>query len=79
MKRLILFLLIIIISGCGHKPATSSFCDQLPEIFPDYTEITIPKNISPLNFRIKGNCTKVYAVFKGDKELTVKGKNKIII
>lgn len=47
------FFLLIGFSSCqGGLPEASSV-DSFPDIFPDYTEVTIPVNIAPLNFKVK--------------------------
>lgn len=40
---------------------------QLPKISPDYTGITIPPNIAPLNFMVKEDGENFIAVFEGEK------------
>lgn len=62
MKRFILILtaLLLAASCCKQEIRTSD-----PIIFPDYTDITIPDNIAPLNFKISG---------AGWIETTVEGK-----
>ncbi|NQU81847.1 MAG: PD40 domain-containing protein [Bacteroidetes bacterium] len=51
---------------------------QQPEIFPDYTEITIPPNIAPINFVVKEDGENFIVVFEGNKgksiQLNSKGK-----
>jgi len=50
--------------------------DRLPEIFPDYIEVTIPYNIAPLNFKLTNSYEEAYAVFTfNEEELAVKEKN----
>lgn len=54
--------------------------DKLPDMFPDYTSVTIPPNIAPLNFRISDSCNNVFLVVTG-KNYSVKHKyrgNKVI-
>ena len=46
----ILFVAIIGV-GCNERPTNAISCDEIPAIFPDYTDVTIPCNIAPLNFR----------------------------
>lgn len=50
MRKISLILsAILIASSCSHvKDATAM--DELPPIWPDYTDVTIPVNIAPLNF-----------------------------
>ena len=46
----ILSLLLLLLTGCQSRPQNAVTTDQLPEIYPDYTEVTIPTDIAPLNF-----------------------------
>jgi hypothetical protein len=48
----ILILLSLLIVGCIPTHDTSVKKERMPEIFPDYKEVTIPYNIAPLNFRV---------------------------
>jgi hypothetical protein len=72
MKNLFfLFLIAMFFYSCGKKHIERfDIVDQEVDIFPDYKNITIPKNIAPLNFRIK-NDGKAYTVL-----LTSKGQTK---
>ena len=44
-------------TGCSNHPSLPQTYDdqtgKLPQIYPDYTFVTIPKNIAPTNFMIK--------------------------
>ena len=58
MKRIfnILFCLAAITAaligtGCKERPTNATASSELPSIFPDYADVTIPHNIAPLNFR----------------------------
>lgn len=47
-----------------------------PEIFPDYTEVTVPRTIAPLNFRVEG-ATHIQAIAKDcNSETYVKASGK---
>ena len=49
-----LIILIPLLNGCGGKPDDNiSEINRLPVICPDYSGITIPSNIAPLNFNVK--------------------------
>ena len=37
--------------GCNERPTHTISSNEIPAIFPDYTDVTIPCNIAPLNFR----------------------------
>ena len=62
--RLILMALIqcVLFTGCLKWEATSSSSDSLPPVFPDYTGVTVPSNIAPLNFMVE-DAEKIQAVF----------------
>lgn len=58
MKSRKLHILLIICQSvlflsCGKSPDNVQQLDILPDIYPDYVNITIPPNIAPLNFVIK--------------------------
>ena len=46
-----LLVVAIIGAGCNERPTNATSSDEIPAIFPDYTDVTIPCNIAPLNFR----------------------------
>lgn len=73
--------LLLALIGCTSVPGTpADTADALPPIFPDYTEVTVPENIAPMNFGIKG-ATAIKAMFSldGTQRLTVCGKSHIDI
>ena len=41
---------MMLLVGCHSYPTDVKQVQQLPAIWPDYTEVTIPANIAPLNF-----------------------------
>ena len=55
MKHVVLILsIVMLIASCQPKPGDErKMNDRLPSIYPDYTEVTIPQNIAPLNFLVK--------------------------
>lgn len=49
-----IFLMITISSGCSRMPDENAGCtDRSAKIKPDYSQLIIPPNIAPLNFRIE--------------------------
>ena len=53
MKQLLTFLVIgIILAACSSKPEHPLKSDRTPKIVPDYTDVTIPAGIAPLNFYV---------------------------
>lgn len=76
-------LLILLLSGCRNNSCIEIInVGFTPQITPEYSGITVPPNIAPLNFRIEEKGTEYTAIFKfssGD-EIAVKsssGKIKI--
>lgn len=54
MKRLNIYFIfsILLLVSCGRTIDPTRQTDSLPEIFPDYTDVTIPCNIAPMNFQL---------------------------
>jgi len=70
MKKITIIAVAFILSACGSKvtlPAAFTESDSQLEIFPDYTEVTIPANIAPLNFNITSRPEKAVVEIIGDK------------
>lgn len=80
---LYLFAYLLLAGSCSNPklPPDESVdtLPQQPEIFPDYTEITIHPNIAPLNFKVKEDGENFIAVFEGNKGKIIQlySKNKI--
>ena len=49
-------------AGCTPRPSEVTPCDNLPEIYPNYEQITIPYNIAPLNFLLRDEQVSALAV-----------------
>ena len=45
-----LFSLLLLFASCAHTPVNVRQVPRLPDIYPDYTGVTIPVGIAPLNF-----------------------------
>ena len=41
---------LLLLSACTPHPTDVQKSEELPPIYPDYVDVTIPKNIAPLNF-----------------------------
>jgi hypothetical protein len=64
--------------GCGNQiPQNYKDADQLPAIYPDYTNITVPINIAPLTFQIDGKADEVVARLTAGTEEVICGGDKI--
>ncbi|MFC2138721.1 hypothetical protein ACFLTE_11150 [Bacteroidota bacterium] len=89
MKKRILYIIIpvaIIVFYCIIQGLNKSVpydyveVDKAPIIFPDYTNIIVPINIAPLNFKIENKAKKYRAIFISDdnKQFVVSSKNSKI-
>ena len=69
MKQLLAFLVIgITLAACSSKPENPQKSDQTPTIVPDYTGVTIPAGIAPLNFYVdEEGVDRVDVIVKGAK------------
>jgi hypothetical protein len=77
IKFHIITLLLGILYACG-EPRDVTANDSLPPIYPDYTQITIPCNIAPLNFMVLHNPQQVLAVLTGEgKTVRIRGGQNI--
>ena len=77
MKRLVLFAATaLLLAACGHQiPQEYTESDELPHIYPDYTDVTIPVNMAPLTFELDDKADGVIARLSvGDEELVCSGK-----
>ncbi|MDR2809783.1 MAG: hypothetical protein LBB84_04395 [Tannerellaceae bacterium] len=67
--------LLVLVLSCTDKPSgTIETNNQRPAIFPDYTDVTIPVNIAPLNFRIESDVKNVSVTIAGDDGQTLRYK-----
>lgn len=73
MKNWITIILAALLTACTSMPV-----EQKAELFPDYSDVTIPCNIAPLNFRVS-NSTKVAVNIKGSHgEYSFKGRKGLV-
>ena len=80
MRRLILFTFIGFILMSCSKPENVKLIHVLPPIYPDYTDVTIPVNVAPLNFLLRNEPDKMVVTIKGGNDsILVDGKQKIEI
>lgn len=80
MKHLITIAAILgIMVSCAKVPASTGTVDAEPSIFPDYTDVVIPSNIAPLNFRIEEKAEKYITVFTGGSQKIIVKGDKVVI
>lgn len=77
---LLLVVAILLLSSCGNHPDVPSSAKEvksLPEIFPDYCNVTVPCNIAPLNFMLPadeyGACVARISTPDGQQQTYGKG------
>lgn len=77
-KQLLLTLAAFVFAACGNKiPDVFSESDDLPNIYPDYANVTVPLNIAPLTFQIDGKADNVVARLKAGDEEMICGGSKV--
>jgi len=69
MKRtIIIFITALTFFSCGKRSFQDyTDCTALPPMLPDYTDITLPCNLSPLNFQIE-DAEAISIIIRGKKE-----------
>ena len=67
------------LQGCKEEVVIVETRENTPELFPDYSEVTIPATIAPLNFTVKGDFSKIDAVIEGSSSgrIHLQGKSSI--
>lgn len=77
MKRIDIFLslAVLLMASCGTKvPESFLESKELPAIYPDYIDVTIPVNIAPLSFQLEQEADEmVTRISYGDAELLCEG------
>jgi len=67
-KLTTIFILLLFITACNSVPVENAFQEtRKPAIEPDYTDVTIPPNIAPMNFIIKEEGSAFTLVATSDK------------
>lgn len=65
----ILPIFTILLSCSGERPPEMPASSEIPDIFPDYADVTIPPQIAPMNFNITDkDAACVYVKVSGGKE-----------
>ena len=62
--------------SCTPTPKDVVMQDELPPIFPDYCDVTIPENIAPLNFLLRADCEAI-EVKAGNLTLNASGNEAV--
>lgn len=79
MNKTYLFFIFLLagLAACTPKPENVTHVTECAPIYPDYTDITIPYNIAPLNFMIEGADGLQVTVYGDTDSLLVSGRDKV--
>ena len=65
-----LLLLVAMMTGCTPNPENVKESSELPPLYPDYVDVTVPENIAPLNFLLRDSIKALHVVASaGDVEI----------
>jgi len=80
IKTSAILLALLLSISCSQEPKNATVISETAKIFPDYSNITIPSNIAPLNFRVEEKANKYVAVVSGNsgKKIIIKSTNQLI-
>lgn len=67
----------LLITACDKRQETA--VDKEAPIYPDYTDITVPVNIAPLNFLVRDPLAKDVRVFADGELLAESSSNAVTI
>lgn len=73
-----LLLALFLFFSCQDNRQARDHVNQLPSIFPDYTGVTIPCNLAPINFQMKG-ATYMQAEFSINNRIVLQAKGKTFV
>ena len=68
---------LVAMTSCTPVPEDVQQCDELPPIYPDYCDVTIPCNMAPLNFLLRADGCEAMQVEVGGITLTVRGNEAV--
>lgn len=81
MKKIFKYILalpLLAVVACSTQvPQQYTGIDELPAIFPEYTNVTIPCNIAPLTFRVDVEADDYVTVFKAGTTEVVEGGREV--
>lgn len=66
MKYIYIITLLLTITSCSEYPIDAIRSNTIPNIYPDYIDVTIPIGIAPLNFNINDKSERLDVVVKGE-------------
>lgn len=66
-----------LLGSCSPTPRNAQTVNRLPQIYPDYTDVTIPPNIAPLNFMLCDSADAVTVEVNGER-MSCRGDNEAV-
>ena len=66
-KTIIAAALAVLLTACGNTPTNEKKAACEPSIFPDYSGVTIPADIAPMNFDVRGGADRIDLTIKGSR------------
>jgi len=83
MKRKLFYLLLLfmaVFAGCSEAVKSPAQIDDFPELYPDYTDVTVPSTIAPLNFRMaEGRQGAIDVVVTGKQKGSIHVQGKEVV
>ena len=76
LRSLLSLITLLTLLSCTSTPENVQKSHDLPPIYPDYCDVTIPENIAPLNFLLRADCEAV-EVKVGDLSINARG-NEVV-
>ena len=78
MKKLLIIIAAAVFTACGNKiPDTYVESEDLPNIYPDYTNVTVPINMAPLTFETDEKSDGIVARLTVGSDEVICGGDKI--
>lgn len=78
LRCILLFISVLLFQACHQQVESWVERSDIPPIYPDYMNVTIPYNIAPLNFMCRGNISAMrVCVYNQLDSLVVEGKYKV--
>ena len=74
MRKFLFLICQFFLICCGSPLHNAQETNSSPDISPDYTDITIPANIAPLNFTVNDGDRCLTVISNGESSLKVRGK-----
>lgn len=54
LTNLILAACVLLMASCEQTVRVTGYSDDVPQLVPDYADVTVPRNIAPLSFGVEG-------------------------